>query len=259
MVSTVRLAPIVIVSGIALLASAHAQRSSDPSLVCVNAARDWNEYGATQPLDVARDFLSRRVKPECPDLARRVRGRIAVLETMRSRQIQIASAAPRPEPRGVRQFRPARPPSRTPAADRPPSRPDRHRETLPASPPERAPLPSNRQPRDAAAYEIRQPNWFEVIERYPDLRQLYDRGSPDLCVRCIVGESGYLGNCRVAGAAAADPVIRDGARRMISMIHVRRRDGASAAGASFRTPTHFGRLPPPPPGGYCRHPDSDFR
>jgi hypothetical protein len=257
MVSIVRVAPIGIVLGIAVFASAQAQRSSDPSLVCVNATRDWNEYGAAQSLEVARDFLSRRVRPECRGLAQRVLGRIAVLERVRPR-IRIATAAPRPEPRPVRQSRPVLPASQLPDAAGPPRGDDRYYERRLASPPAQA-VPSIRQPTNASAYEIRQPNWFDVIERYPDLRALFDRGGPDLCARCLVGASGYLGSCRVAGAAAADPAIRDGARRMISMIQVRRRDGASAAGASFRIPAHFGRLMAPPPGGYCSNHDADFR
>lgn|GEM_PF-4832660 len=257
MVSVVRLAPFAVVAGLLVLSSVNAQRRSDPSLVCVNATRDWNEYGEAQSLDVARDFLNRRVKPECPGLAQRVRGRIATLERVRPR-IRTAAATPRPETHAVRQSRPVSGATRSPADDGALRRDGRYYERSRTSQPEPY-APSNRQPTDSAAYEIRQPNWFDVIDRYPELRALFNRGGSDLCARCIVGQSGYLGNCRVAGAAATDPAIRYGARRMISMIHVSRRDGASAAGASFRIPTHFGQLLPPPAGGYCRQAESDFR
>lgn len=260
MVPALRLTLLVAGPAVLLLAAAHAQRqyAAGDGLVCVNAARDWNAFGATSTLQAAQDFLRRRVRPECRQLSARVRDHIAALERARNRDIHIASVGPRPEPPRARSTRPQRPhPPRAPAS--PPLTRDPHSATPPVSPPVEASLPAVRQPTDPAAYDIWEPNWFQVIERYPDLRQLYGRGSADLCTQCIVGESGYLGNCRVAGAAAADPAIRDGARRMISMIHVRRRDGASAAGASFRTPTHFGRLLPPPSGGYCRQPDSAFR
>jgi len=272
MVRTLRIAALILSPAVILFATAQAQRSSRQrdGLVCVNPTRDWNEFGGGASLSDARDFLKRRVKPECPQLAERVRARVVALEPHRGREAQLASAsAPRPEPVQARTQSPpaiAVPHPRSPAGfRRRVQSPPGSRSTEPAqvatagTVPPPAAAPGRQFPADPANYDIWEPNWFQVVERFPELRRLYDRGSPDLCARCIVGESGYLAECKVAGAAASSADIREGTKLMLSMIHVAFRGGAPAAGASFRVPVHFGRLLPPPSGGYCRNPEEDFR
>ena len=63
----------------------------------------------------------------------------------------------------------------------------------------------------------------------------------------------------VALLAAGRAEVRNGAKLMISMIRVTRRDGSSAEGLPIGVPVHFGELLPPPPGGYCSNAESEFR
>src|SRR3954467_12748541 len=104
MVRALQLTLIVAGPAVFFVATAQAQRErrAGDGLVCVNATRDWNDFGATQSLQAARDFLSRRVKPECTALAQRVRSRILALQPAPVREVKLATAAgPRPEqPRG---------------------------------------------------------------------------------------------------------------------------------------------------------------
>lgn len=267
MVPALRLATLCASSAMLPLLAANVEQrpAADDSLVCVNATRDWSETSGRWSLEAARAFLISRVKPECPALARSVRGRILALESARTRENRAASAAPRRE---APRTRPSRPPSsgRATAPEAAPSRRPADtsavRDQPYRAPPRPMPEIRRRPPltlNPTRVFQFRYPNWGEVVNRFPQLEQLYNRGGADLCARCIVGASGFLEDCEVAGAAAADRTIREGAKRMMSLIHIARQDGTSAAGALVAIPVQFGRRLSPPPGGYCSSPEAEFR
>lgn len=227
--------------------------AADDGLVCVNASRDWRKSGETMALEAARSFLRNRVKHECPQLRARVEQRVRTLETAarqrnEKRKSEVATKKPAPTPA------PRRPEPKVarPAVPAPQPRPY-------SPPPTLAPPPAGFQYMETSRFRIWQPDWYQVLARYPQLERLYDRGGEDLCARCVIGASGYLQDCAIAGAAAADPSIRRGAQTMISMIYVQNRDGTSAAGSTQLVPVHFGKWRPAPARGYCRNPASEFR
>jgi hypothetical protein len=111
----------------------------------------------------------------------------------------------------------------------------------------------------ASDFLFEYPTWNEVIARYPQLASLYNRGTADLCAACLVGANGYLEQCEVAGQSASNPTIRQGAKVMMSLIRISRRDGSSARGTEVAVPVAFGEILPAPPGGYCSSPESEFR
>jgi len=245
MVSALWAAPLGAISIGLVVAANQPSPAGDDSIVCVNATRDWNDVANTASLEVARRFLAARVRPECPLLATRIRARIASLESAR----RVES---RPEVRV--------PEVRTPAVRRP--RPVRPRETpsvVPRNPPPRQThVFFRRDSTPANELSIWEPNWYQVLAQYPQLEALFDQGGDDLCASCMVGASGFLEDCWVAGRRSSIPAIRDGTKLMMSMIRIARRDGSSARGLPIGIPVHFGRLLPPPQGGYCSNPDSDF-
>ncbi|HEV7659249.1 MAG TPA: hypothetical protein VGO55_05325 [Allosphingosinicella sp.] len=107
-------------------------------------------------------------------------------------------------------------------------------------------------------YEWNYPTWQQIVERFPLLWSLEAASGPDLCARCFVGGSGFLGDCELAGATAANPEVQEGVKVITSLIRITRRDGRSAAGHHIGLPINFGRWVPPPVGGYCSNPHSDF-
>jgi hypothetical protein len=254
MAAPLRLSILLVSSALVLLSGALAQRRLDDSLVCAASARDWSKLSNEVTAEAARTFLRDRVKPECAALAERVRSRIKTLEVQnesrRATDVESAKEAARPAPSPTRKTATAPPPVRTPRKIHTPA----PSATLRPSRPHFSLDP-------AAGADLRwwQPNWFQVLAKFPDLEGLFDRGSEDLCAACLVGASGFLEDCHIAGAAAADALIREGAKRMMSMIHISKLDGSPAAGRPIGVPVHFGRLLPPPPGGYCSNPRSDFR
>jgi hypothetical protein len=245
------------------LAFAAEQGAAADGLVCVNANRDWNRVASTLSLDDARRFLSVRVKPECRQLRARVNGRIAQLE-------QASRQAREEETEAAVTATPVRRP-KVPAKPRVDSRPTpspppprQARPTPPPSPTVREPVvamqppPSGYNYQETRDFQVWQPDWYQVLARYPHLERLFGRGGNDLCARCIVGPSGYLRNCAIAGSAATNPEIRRGAQAMISMIYIRRRDGSPAAGSTTYTPVWFGRSEEPA-ASICRRVASDYR
>lgn len=119
-----------------------------------------------------------------------------------------------------------------------------------------APQLASPTPRPERIYDF--PHWGQVVSRYPGLARLVGRGGADLCGRCRIGPDGYLVDCQVAGAAG-DPELREGVKLMASMMRVYNRDGSSAVDDVVQFPATLGRaMPPPPPEGYCKSPDSSF-
>src|SRR4051812_16357609 len=250
MVLPVRLIGAVGISCLVALAAAAAQ--GDDSIVCASAGRDWNAMESSVSLNAARSFLSTRVKPECAVLSSSVRHKIAELEA------QAAPVSIEESPPGRFSTVPRRSLVRRQIAPK----------STPAAPAIQAREGSltttrwrlfDRDPATGVDLVSSEPNWFQVLDRYPELAQLFDRGGPDLCASCMVGTSGYLEECRIAGAAAANPSIKAGAKKMMSMIYIAKRDGSSAAGTPIGIPVHFGKLLDPPAGGYGSNPASGFR
>jgi hypothetical protein len=240
------------------LALITAEGSAADGLTCVNATRDWKRSAQSTSLETARAFLRMRVRRECSELRKLVEQRIQTLE-QKVRITQASPTAPDPAPKVTPR------PSRTKAPPEP-QRDARPEEKIAApqpkptpSPARLAPPPAGFQYSDTARVRIWQPNWYQVLARYPHLARLQGRGSDDLCAQCVVGGSGYLEQCAIAGAAAADPEIRRGAQTMISMIYIRKLDGGSAVGSTPRIPVWFGERRSPPAGGYCSNPARDFR
>lgn len=256
MVSPMWITTMTVASTILLGLSTQEMPATDDSMVCANATRDWNEIKDSASPDTVRAFLRSRVRPECPRLARRVRDRIAVLQQTRTPSPAAQTPAPaRPAERTSEPASSARPSARV-RTRRPPAvavaRP------APQTPARTRPF-FRRDPLLSHQLASSEPNWYQVLARYPHLEQLYDEGGDDLCAACIVGASGYLDDCWIAGTRAHIPEVREGAKVMISMIRVTRRDGSSAAGLPVGVPVHFGRLLPPPEGGYCSNPEAEFR
>lgn len=232
--------------------------AADDSFLCVTATRDWKKASGSMTSASAREFLRNRVKSVCPRLAARVRTRIVEFETstgLAQNPPQGGKVAPRPTIR-----RPSPNLNRTPA-QRPVSRPS-------IAVPRRTPVPVpvivkrphfRQSPFKARDLLYQYPIWDDVLERYPQLRRLENRGGSDLCAACLIGPAGYLQECEIAGRAAADRSIREGAKLMMSMIRIARRDGRPAGGIPVGIPVAFGHILPPPPGGYCSNPESDFR
>jgi hypothetical protein len=245
MVSSLWLVPLGAASAILLAAAMQPVPAADDSIVCVNATRDWNEMANTASLEVTRQFLGSRVRPECPQLAARVRSRIASLEAAQNVERRPAARAPETRPVPVRRSRPVRS-GGTPSVAR-------------ASPPPRQThVFFRRDSTSSSELSFSEPNWYQVLVRYPELEALFDQGGDDLCASCMVGASGSLEDCWVAGRRSNIPAIRDGTKLMMSMIRIARRDGSSAQGLPVGIPVHFGRLLPPPPGGYCSNPEANF-
>lgn len=238
--------------------SAPGDPPADPSLACINANRDWKKNGAAMSLDDARSFLRIRVKPVCPRLANQVKERIAQLATQR----RIASARVAP-----RLHRPptVRPDARRPA-ERLAARPPAPRPIGPVPHATPIPIPIQRRAHTfrtsglkASDFLFEYPTWEEVTARYPQLSSLYKTGTADLCAACLVGADGYLEQCEVAGESASNPAIRQGAKLMMSLIRISRRNGSSARGTEVAVPVAFGEILPPPRAGYCSSPEADFR
>lgn len=230
-----------------LMTGALAQDVTDDSLVCANSERDWNRIGNTASVEAARAFLRDRVMEECSALSERVRGRISNLEAEKKALLPTTTVAP------------LRKETRTPRVSAETDKARRIQTPSPLLPAQPKRPHFSRDPAAGADLDWWQPNWFQVLARYPDLERLYDLGGADLCAACLVGASGFLEDCHIAGTAAADPAIRNGAKRMISMIKITKRDGSPATGTPVGVPVHFGRLLPPPPDGYCSNPERAFR
>lgn len=255
MVSSLWVTPVGAASAMLLAFSIQGSPATDDSMVCANATRDWNEIADRASPEAIRAFQRNRVRPECPRLAARIRDRLATLQQVRTPAPRVKTPPPtRPAARAAEPTRRTEPVTRVPT---------RH---APAAAPRRAPqTPARTRPffrRDSMLSDQLasiEPNWHQVLARYPHLERLYDQGGRDLCAACIVGAAGYLDDCWIAGARAHIREIREGAKLMISMIRVTRHDGNSATGLPVGVPVHFGRLLPPPEGGYCSNPEVDFR
>jgi hypothetical protein len=106
-------------------------------------------------------------------------------------------------------------------------------------------------------FNFRQPDWFQVLARYPELEALTGQGGNDLSAWCLANSSGFLDDCWIAGRQS-NRSVRAGAKLMMSMIQVLRKDGTSVHGKSFCIPVSFGLIGPAPEGGYCSNPEMDF-
>ncbi len=83
------------------------------------------------------------------------------------------------------------------------------------------------------------PDWYQVVDRYPELNAVYGRGPESLCMRCEVQSNGSLAGCRLAGAEE-DPTLGDAARRMATLMHVYSPSGEYIGGRSVIIPITFG-------------------